>query len=188
MTPAPTPPGSTNGSGSTAIGCRATVEVFFSGDDLFAPFERRRGLPIGNLTSQFFPQIASWCAHAIHGHAHRLRESLFRGWPPGEPPKPEGSNRPAAPCAAVRGTTIPGTSARRSTTGTGPTTATTTSASVSPVHSRQGWAATFKDAAGAPGSVQGLNERKPPPGVGFRGRRRGRDLKEEFHESRRSPD
>jgi retron-type reverse transcriptase len=27
---------------------------YFPGDDLFAPFERRRGLPIGNLTSQFF--------------------------------------------------------------------------------------------------------------------------------------
>lgn len=27
---------------------------YFPGDDLFMPFERRRGLPIGNLTSQFF--------------------------------------------------------------------------------------------------------------------------------------
>ena len=27
---------------------------YFPGDDLFTPFERRRGLPIGNLTSQFF--------------------------------------------------------------------------------------------------------------------------------------
>jgi hypothetical protein len=30
---------------------------FFPGDDLFAPFLRRRGLPIGNLTSQWF---ANW--------------------------------------------------------------------------------------------------------------------------------
>ena len=30
------------------------VNLHFEGDDLFAPFERRRGLPIGNLTSQFF--------------------------------------------------------------------------------------------------------------------------------------
>ncbi|MCI0692712.1 reverse transcriptase/maturase family protein [candidate division KSB1 bacterium] len=30
---------------------------YFSGDDLFTPFERRRGLPIGNLTSQFFANI-----------------------------------------------------------------------------------------------------------------------------------
>ena len=27
--------------------------AYFPGDDLFTPFERRRGLPIGNLTSQF---------------------------------------------------------------------------------------------------------------------------------------
>ena len=27
---------------------------YFPGDDLFTPFERRKGLPIGNLTSQFF--------------------------------------------------------------------------------------------------------------------------------------
>lgn len=29
------------------------VELHFPGDDLFEPFRRRRGLPIGNLTSQF---------------------------------------------------------------------------------------------------------------------------------------
>jgi hypothetical protein len=29
------------------------VELFFPGDDLFEPYRRRRGLPIGNLTSQF---------------------------------------------------------------------------------------------------------------------------------------
>lgn len=29
------------------------VDLYFPGDSLFAPFERRRGLPIGNLTSQF---------------------------------------------------------------------------------------------------------------------------------------
>jgi RNA-directed DNA polymerase len=31
--------------------------VFFPGDGLFTPFERRRGLPIGNLTSQFFANV-----------------------------------------------------------------------------------------------------------------------------------
>ncbi len=30
---------------------------FFPGDDLFTPFERRRGMPIGNLTSQFFANV-----------------------------------------------------------------------------------------------------------------------------------
>lgn len=29
------------------------VNIHYPGDDLFAPYERRRGLPIGNLTSQF---------------------------------------------------------------------------------------------------------------------------------------
>ena len=30
---------------------------YFPGDDLFAPWERRRGLPIGNLTSQFWQNV-----------------------------------------------------------------------------------------------------------------------------------
>jgi len=34
-----------------------TVNHFFEGDDLFTPSERRRGLPIGNLTSQFFANV-----------------------------------------------------------------------------------------------------------------------------------
>ena len=33
------------------------VFIHYPGDDLFAPFERRRGLPIGNLTSQFFANV-----------------------------------------------------------------------------------------------------------------------------------
>ena len=33
------------------------VQLYFDGDDLFVPFERRRGLPIGNLTSQFFANL-----------------------------------------------------------------------------------------------------------------------------------
>ena len=33
------------------------VNLHFPGDDLFAPFQRRRGLPIGNLTSQVFVNI-----------------------------------------------------------------------------------------------------------------------------------
>ena len=33
------------------------VNLYFNGDDLFAPFRRRRGLPIGNLTSQFFANL-----------------------------------------------------------------------------------------------------------------------------------
>ena len=33
------------------------VNEYFPGDNLFTPFERRRGLPIGNLTSQFFSNL-----------------------------------------------------------------------------------------------------------------------------------
>jgi len=33
------------------------VQHYFPGDDLFTPVERRRGLPIGNLTSQFFANV-----------------------------------------------------------------------------------------------------------------------------------
>ena len=33
------------------------VNLYYPGDDLFTPFERRRGLPIGNLTSQFFANL-----------------------------------------------------------------------------------------------------------------------------------
>jgi len=33
------------------------VNLYFPGDDLFTPFERPRGLPIGNLTSQFFGNL-----------------------------------------------------------------------------------------------------------------------------------
>jgi retron-type reverse transcriptase len=34
-----------------------TVNLHFPGDELFSPFERRRGLPIGNLTSQMFANL-----------------------------------------------------------------------------------------------------------------------------------
>jgi hypothetical protein len=33
------------------------VDLHFSGDDLLTPLERWRGLPIGNLTSQFFVSL-----------------------------------------------------------------------------------------------------------------------------------
>ena len=41
------------------------VELYFPGDDLFAPFERRRGLPIGNLTSQFFANLVPRSARPL---------------------------------------------------------------------------------------------------------------------------
>ena len=33
------------------------VNIHFPGDEVFAPLERRRGIPIGNLTSQFFANV-----------------------------------------------------------------------------------------------------------------------------------
>ena len=33
------------------------MNLYFPGDDSFAPHERRRGLPLGNLTSQFFANL-----------------------------------------------------------------------------------------------------------------------------------
>ena len=33
------------------------VDAYYPGDDLFEPYRRRRGLPIGNLTSQFFANV-----------------------------------------------------------------------------------------------------------------------------------
>lgn len=44
--------------------------VYFRDDDLFSPFERRRGLPIGNLTSQFFANIY------LSGFDHFVKEVL----------------------------------------------------------------------------------------------------------------
>lgn len=42
----------------------------FPGDDLLAPLQRRRGLPIGNLTSQFFANIY------LNGFDHFVKERL----------------------------------------------------------------------------------------------------------------
>lgn len=46
------------------------VVNFFPGDNLFTPYERRRGLPIGNLTSQFFANVY------LNGLDHFVREEL----------------------------------------------------------------------------------------------------------------
>jgi retron-type reverse transcriptase len=40
-----------------ASNAQEPVELYFAGDDLFTPHRRRRGLPIGNLTSQFFASL-----------------------------------------------------------------------------------------------------------------------------------
>ena len=43
---------------------------YFSGDTLFAPFQKKRGLPIGNLTSQFFANVY------LDGFDHYVKEEL----------------------------------------------------------------------------------------------------------------
>ncbi|TVP65951.1 MAG: RNA-directed DNA polymerase [Leptolyngbya sp. LCM1.Bin17] len=47
-----------------------TVIDYFPGDDLLTPVQRRRGLPIGNLTSQFFANIY------LNGFDHFVKEEL----------------------------------------------------------------------------------------------------------------
>ena len=46
------------------------VDVVFPGDDLFTAQERRRGLPIGNLTSQLFGNVY------LDGLDHFVKEVL----------------------------------------------------------------------------------------------------------------
>jgi retron-type reverse transcriptase len=88
--------------------------------------------------------VGAWIAHAEHADTWRLRQAIFRGGmfdpvsatdfrdgPRGRKRKPD---RPpvAASCAAVPGTTMRGTCARPTATGTIPTTGTTTTGSVWP--------------------------------------------------------
>ena len=44
--------------------------LYFAGDDLFTPLQRRRGLPIGNQTSQFFANVY------LDGFDHFIKEKL----------------------------------------------------------------------------------------------------------------
>ena len=47
-----------------------SLPLYFPGDDLFAPHQRRRGIPIGNLTSQFFSNVY------LNGFDHFVKEQL----------------------------------------------------------------------------------------------------------------
>lgn len=46
------------------------VNDYFDCDNLFAPYERRKGLPIGNLTSQFFGNVY------LNGFDHFIKDTL----------------------------------------------------------------------------------------------------------------
>ncbi len=48
---------------------------YFPGDSLFTPFERRRGLPIGNQTSQFFANV--YLNPLDHFAMRELRPGLY---------------------------------------------------------------------------------------------------------------
>ena len=48
-------------------------DPYFPGDDLFTPFERRRGLPIGNLTSQMLANVY------LNGFDHFVTQDLRLG-------------------------------------------------------------------------------------------------------------
>jgi len=50
-----------------------TVIEYYPGDDLFTPHQRKRGLPMGNLTSQFFANIY------LNRFDHFIKESLRCG-------------------------------------------------------------------------------------------------------------
>ncbi len=74
-----------------AVKCRRTLELtaqiidgsneqeeaiaYFPGDSLFTPFERRRGLPIGNQTSQFFANV--YLNPLDHFALRELRPALY---------------------------------------------------------------------------------------------------------------
>jgi RNA-directed DNA polymerase len=47
-----------------------SILSYFPGDNLFTPLERKRGLPIGNLTSQFFANAY------LNGFDHYIKETL----------------------------------------------------------------------------------------------------------------
>ncbi len=52
------------------------VHLYYPGDDLFTPYERRRGLPIGNLTSQLFANV--YLDRFDHFVAEALRAPYLR--------------------------------------------------------------------------------------------------------------
>ena len=94
-------------------------------------------------------RVGAWIAHAAHANTWRLRRAIFRdGWfnpvlqavfrPPSRQP---GRHPVRGFCAAAPGTTIQGTSAPATVTGTIPETATTISVSAwpAPLHARAGW-------------------------------------------------
>jgi RNA-directed DNA polymerase len=112
----------------------------------------RDGYHAGSVDlDQAMRHIRSWVAHACHADTWRLREAVFRDAVFDPPRRPDGS--PAASSAAVPGTTIHETCARRTATTTRRTTETTISASGLPRHPAAG-AGVFTETPGVHGCVQ----------------------------------
>ncbi len=61
--------------GGAARGDIETPATYFPGDDLFTPFARQRGLPLGNQTSQFFANV--YLNPLDHFVARELRPGLY---------------------------------------------------------------------------------------------------------------
>jgi retron-type reverse transcriptase len=98
-------------------------------------------------------RIQAWIAHAAFADTWRLRHAIFRGGVFDPAREPARSPESSGCCAAAPGTTIQGTCAPPTATGTTPETATTMSGSEWPARFQAG-AAEFKDAAGERVSVQ----------------------------------
>jgi len=58
--------------GSRCFNDKAPV-IYYPGDDLFTPYERKRGIPVGNLTSQFFANLY------LNDFDHWIKEELRAG-------------------------------------------------------------------------------------------------------------
>ncbi|MGE0225639.1 MAG: reverse transcriptase domain-containing protein [Acetobacteraceae bacterium] len=100
-------------------------------------------------------RVGAWIAHASFAQTWRLRQSIFAGgWFDPAAAKP-GCPPAAGPCGAVPGTTIQGTSAPPTATGTTPATGTRTPVSAWPARLHAG-AARFKDRTGAPRVRSGM--------------------------------
>ena len=57
------------------------VHLYYPGDDLFTPYARRRGLPIGNPTSQFFAKRLSGSLRPLPNHQAPARTDLAGAYP-----------------------------------------------------------------------------------------------------------
>ena len=82
--------------------------LYFPGDDLFTPFERRRGLPIGNLTSQLFANVYldgldHFCKDLLRAKGKPERQQGLPDCPHARRPEPAASRSRRVRDRAFRG-------------------------------------------------------------------------------------